>query len=171
MQPNLVEVVDLPPELQRVLWEEVAAAAAAVRQLPGVQKLNIAAIGAFMHRQSSFECTHEPAVYTRWSSCIAGNICSQLHVHVTGRYPGDAAWPGPVSAVGAGATAHHIREARSVFQSETARQHFHFSAMQCYGVGTAEPYKAEQLQQLVSKLKSAIQQQRGSSSKFNQRRD
>ena len=29
-----------------------------------------------------------------------GNVTPQLHVHVVGRRPGDAAWPGPVWGVG-----------------------------------------------------------------------
>ena len=30
-----------------------------------------------------------------------GNVTPQLHLHVVGRRPGDAAWPGPVWGVGA----------------------------------------------------------------------
>lgn len=96
-QNNMVEVIDLPEEAQAQLWREVAAVSAAVRKLPGVKKLNVAAIG---------------------------NICSQLHVHITGRFPGDAAWPGP-----------------------------------CYGVGTAEPFEAHELQNLLTELRRAVQQQ------------
>ena len=40
-----------------------------VRMLPGVEKINVGALG---------------------------NIVRQLHVHVVGRAVGDAAWPGPV---------------------------------------------------------------------------
>lgn len=71
VQPDLVEVVDLPPGLQRVLWEEVAAAAAAVRHLPGVQKLNIAAIGA--SRASSFDTD---AHAHRKLQCRHSNCCA-----------------------------------------------------------------------------------------------
>lgn len=41
----MVEVIDLPEEAQAQLWREVAAVSAAVRELPGVKKLNVAAIG------------------------------------------------------------------------------------------------------------------------------
>jgi diadenosine tetraphosphate (Ap4A) HIT family hydrolase len=40
-----------------------------VRALPGVEKLNVGALG---------------------------NMVPQLHVHVIGRFKGDPAWPGPV---------------------------------------------------------------------------
>jgi diadenosine tetraphosphate (Ap4A) HIT family hydrolase len=32
---------------------------------------------------------------------LLGNVTPQLHAHVVGRRPGDAAWPGPVWGVGA----------------------------------------------------------------------
>jgi hypothetical protein len=62
-------------------------------------------------------------------------------------------------------------EKHAAFSSQILQDQISMSpTMQCYGVGTAEPYKAEQLQQLTSKLKTAIRQQRSSSSKFSQRR-
>ena len=36
---------------------------------------------------------------TRTNVGALGNIVAQLHVHVIGRWPGDAAWPGPVWGV------------------------------------------------------------------------
>ena len=36
---------------------------------------------------------------TRTNVGALGNIVPQLHVHVVGRWPGDAAWPGPVWGV------------------------------------------------------------------------
>lgn len=36
---------------------------------------------------------------TRTNVGALGNIVPQLHVHVIGRWPGDAAWPGPVWGV------------------------------------------------------------------------
>ena len=56
-----------------MLIEEIAAASAFLRALPGVDKLNVGALG---------------------------NIVAQLHVHVVGRAVGDPAWPGPVWGVG-----------------------------------------------------------------------
>lgn len=70
----LVEILDLPPADRAVLMEEIAAVGAAVKAVSGCAKLNVAALG---------------------------NMVSQLHVHVVGRDPGDAAWPGPVFGAGA----------------------------------------------------------------------
>ncbi|TBR38869.1 MULTISPECIES: HIT domain-containing protein [Dyella] len=66
---GLVEIADLPESAQIELWQEVNAAAAALRSVAPFDKLNIGALG---------------------------NIVRQLHVHVVGRREGDAAWPGPV---------------------------------------------------------------------------
>lgn len=70
---GLVEILDLDAAARAVLMEEIAAAAAAVKAASGCAKLNVAALG---------------------------NVVAQLHVHVVGRTPGDAAWPGPVFGVG-----------------------------------------------------------------------
>lgn len=70
---GLVEVMDLAPADRAVLMEEIAAAGAALKAAGGCAKLNVAALG---------------------------NMVSQLHVHLVGRVPGDAAWPGPVFGVG-----------------------------------------------------------------------
>lgn len=66
---GLVEVVDLSAEERAVLWQEVDAAAEALRAVAPCDKLNLGALG---------------------------NIVRQLHVHVVARVEGDAAWPGPV---------------------------------------------------------------------------
>ena len=54
---------------QRLLLAEINRAGSLVRAQPGVEKLNIGALG---------------------------NIVRQLHVHLVGRHSQDAAWPGPV---------------------------------------------------------------------------
>lgn len=63
------EWLDLDGGRQRLLLAEINQAGQLVRARPGVQKLNIGALG---------------------------NIVRQLHVHLIGRHEGDAAWPGPV---------------------------------------------------------------------------
>lgn len=71
---DLVEITDLDGADRVVLIEEIARASETVRALPGVEKINVGALG---------------------------NIVRQLHVHVVGRRVGDAAWPGPVWGAGA----------------------------------------------------------------------
>lgn len=63
------EWLDLDGGRQRLLLAEINQAGQLIRAVPGVQKLNIGALG---------------------------NIVRQLHVHLVGRHDGDAAWPGPV---------------------------------------------------------------------------
>jgi diadenosine tetraphosphate (Ap4A) HIT family hydrolase len=70
---NLREIVDLETQARAALMEEIAAASRFVRGLPGVEKINVGALG---------------------------NIVGQLHVHVLGRAVGDPAWPGPAWGVG-----------------------------------------------------------------------
>ncbi|HEX7758388.1 MAG TPA: HIT domain-containing protein [Caulobacteraceae bacterium] len=72
------ELEDLSPLDRAALMEEVVWAGAAVRAMgqalgAPVAKLNVGALG---------------------------NVTPQLHVHVVGRRPDDAAWPGPVWGVG-----------------------------------------------------------------------
>ncbi len=69
----LRELIDLDAPARLALIEEIASASAFVRALPGVEKLNVAALG---------------------------NVVAQLHIHVLGRTVGDPAWPGPVWGVG-----------------------------------------------------------------------
>ena len=64
----LREIVDLDAAQRATLIEEIAAASRFVQSLPGVEKINVGALG---------------------------NIVAQLHVHVVGRAVGDPAWPGP----------------------------------------------------------------------------
>ena len=66
---GLTELTDLsPPDLGKAMEEVRVASDALGAELP-FAKLNVAAIG---------------------------NVVSQLHIHVIGRSPGDAAWPDPV---------------------------------------------------------------------------
>jgi diadenosine tetraphosphate (Ap4A) HIT family hydrolase len=64
---GLVEITGMTPPERALLMEEAARAGAAIQAL--CAKLNIGALG---------------------------NLVPQLHLHVVGRSPGDAAWPGPV---------------------------------------------------------------------------
>jgi diadenosine tetraphosphate (Ap4A) HIT family hydrolase len=65
---GVTEITDLPPEDRAVLMEEAARAGEIIKSA-GAAKLNLGALG---------------------------NLVPQLHLHVVGRDPGDAAWPGPV---------------------------------------------------------------------------
>ena len=67
------EWLDLDLPQQRLLLDELNAAAGALRAWRACDKLNIGALG---------------------------NIVRQLHVHLVARSEGDAAWPGPVWGVG-----------------------------------------------------------------------
>ncbi len=73
-RPGLVEITDLAADERAMLMEEMALAGAALGAWPGVEKINVGALG---------------------------NIVRQLHAHIIGRRAGDAAWPGPVWGVGA----------------------------------------------------------------------
>lgn len=70
---GLVEIEELTAAERPRLVEEIVLAGAAVRAIGPCEKLNVGALG---------------------------NIVPQLHVHVVGRRPGDAAWPGPVWGFG-----------------------------------------------------------------------
>ena len=63
------EWIDLDGGQQRLLLAEINQISRHLKQKPNVTKLNIGALG---------------------------NIVRQLHVHLIGRFEGDAAWPGPV---------------------------------------------------------------------------
>jgi diadenosine tetraphosphate (Ap4A) HIT family hydrolase len=69
----LSEIIDLDRAERATLIEEIAQASDFVRALPGVEKLNVAALG---------------------------NVVRQLHIHVVGRAVGDPAWPGAVWGAG-----------------------------------------------------------------------
>jgi diadenosine tetraphosphate (Ap4A) HIT family hydrolase len=73
-RPGLVEITDLAAEERVELMEEMADFAKALGALPGIEKINMGALG---------------------------NIVRQLHVHIVGRRLGDTAWPGPVWGAGA----------------------------------------------------------------------
>jgi len=64
-----VEVFDLSPADQALLWREVAHAGLLLKGASGCGKVNVGALG---------------------------NIVSQLHIHIVARTQGDFAWPGPV---------------------------------------------------------------------------
>lgn len=66
---GLMEIYDLTSGDQEQLINEITRLSKIIRSLPGVEKINVAALG---------------------------NITAQLHVHVVGRFKGDPAWPGPV---------------------------------------------------------------------------
>ncbi|MEA5124662.1 HIT domain-containing protein [Xanthomonas floridensis] len=66
---DVSEWIDLDGSQQRLLLAEINQLSQLLRVEPAVTKLNIGALG---------------------------NIVQQLHVHLVGRHPGDAAWPGPV---------------------------------------------------------------------------
>ena len=68
--------LDLDGGQQRLLLGEINQAGQLIRAQPGVEKLNIGALG---------------------------NIVRQFHVHLIGRHEGDPAWPGPVWGQGAAA--------------------------------------------------------------------
>ncbi|MCD7098658.1 HIT family protein [Stenotrophomonas sp. MMGLT7] len=65
---GLREWIDLDGNQQRLLLAEINQVSRLLQREPGVQKLNIGALG---------------------------NIVQQLHIHLIGRREGDAAWPGP----------------------------------------------------------------------------
>ena len=67
--PGAAEWIDLDGGQQRLLLAEINQVSRHLKQKPNVTKLNIGALG---------------------------NIVRQLHVHLIGRFEGDAAWPGPV---------------------------------------------------------------------------
>ena len=66
---DIAEWIELDGNQQRLLLAEINQISRHLKQKPNVTKLNIGALG---------------------------NIVRQLHVHLIGRFEGDAAWPGPV---------------------------------------------------------------------------
>lgn len=65
---NASEWIELDGQQQRLLLAEINQTGRALKAQPGVEKLNIGALG---------------------------NMVRQLHVHLIGRHRGDDAWPGP----------------------------------------------------------------------------
>jgi diadenosine tetraphosphate (Ap4A) HIT family hydrolase len=72
-QDGLSELVDLSAADRAILMEEIVAVSQAMVGSPGVEKINVGALG---------------------------NVVRQLHVHVIARNALDPAWPGPVWGVG-----------------------------------------------------------------------
>ena len=68
-RPGAVEMCDLSADDQQQLMAEIVQLSNLIRPLSGVEKLNVGNLG---------------------------NMVTQLHVHVIGRFKGDPAWPGPV---------------------------------------------------------------------------
>lgn len=68
-RPGVIEMADLTPDDQAQMMREIVQLTGLVRALPGVEKINVGNLG---------------------------NMVTQLHVHVIGRFKGDPAWPGPV---------------------------------------------------------------------------
>ena len=67
--PGAVELFGLAPGDADQVWAEIQALGTLVAGLPGVDKVNIGALG---------------------------NMVRQLHIHIIGRNDNDPAWPGPV---------------------------------------------------------------------------
>ncbi len=51
-----MEVTDLTEEQQQQLWRETAAVSSVIQKLPGVKKLNVAAIGEASYQTCSRLC-------------------------------------------------------------------------------------------------------------------
>ncbi len=66
---RLTEIHELADSDRETLMEEIARAGAALKTYSNAAKINVGALG---------------------------NLVPQLHIHIVGRNPGDAAWPGPV---------------------------------------------------------------------------
>ncbi|MCJ2014349.1 HIT domain-containing protein [Methylobacterium sp. J-076] len=71
--PGVSEITDLPEPEAAMLWQETRLASGVMQALAKPDKVNVAALG---------------------------NVVSQLHVHVVGRFRSDPAWPGPVWGFG-----------------------------------------------------------------------
>ena len=67
------EIDELSTAERSVLIEEIACVSGVIRELYHPVKINVGALG---------------------------NLVSQLHVHVIGRFPKDRAWPGPIWGTG-----------------------------------------------------------------------
>ena len=71
--PDISEWHHLPQDQQSAVMAEISAVSDVIEALPGITKLNVGALG---------------------------NRVPQLHIHVLGRHPDDAAWPDPVWGFG-----------------------------------------------------------------------
>jgi len=72
-RPDLAEITDLSEPDSAALWQEIRIATGVMQALAKPDKVNVGALG---------------------------NIVTQLHVHVVGRFRSDPAWPGPVWGFG-----------------------------------------------------------------------
>jgi diadenosine tetraphosphate (Ap4A) HIT family hydrolase len=82
-RPAVSEITDLPEPDAAALWQEIPLATGVMQALAKPDKINIGALG---------------------------NVVSQLHVHVIGRFLSDPAWPGPVWGFGSRTPyPHHAR--------------------------------------------------------------
>jgi diadenosine tetraphosphate (Ap4A) HIT family hydrolase len=68
-KPDLTEIIDLEPQEQAQLMEEITSVSKHIKTVTGCDKLNVGALG---------------------------NQVAQLHVHVIARSKTDPAWPNPV---------------------------------------------------------------------------
>ena len=66
---RLTEITDLSEADSAMLWQEIRLATGVMQALSKPDKVNLGALG---------------------------NVVSQLHVHIVGRFRSDPAWPGPV---------------------------------------------------------------------------
>jgi diadenosine tetraphosphate (Ap4A) HIT family hydrolase len=92
------ELEDLTPEQRGLLLDEVLAAGHAVR-----------AVGLALGREVA-----------KLNIGQLGNVTPQLHVHVVGRRPDDAAWPGPVWGNGTAAAYAPADLARAISAAKEA---------------------------------------------------
>lgn len=84
--PGLTDLHDLPTACAPALFAEVGLVSRALKAEFKVRKINVAALG---------------------------NQVPQLHVHVIGRHPEDAAWPQPVWNAGPGGASAAVQEERA----------------------------------------------------------
>ena len=89
---GIAEWMELDGNQQRLLLAEINQAGRLLRNEPGVEKLNVGALG---------------------------NVVRQFHVHLVGRHAGDPAWPGPVWGNG---TAERFSAAQRAARTEAWQQ-------------------------------------------------
>ncbi|WP_049757476.1 HIT domain-containing protein [Candidatus Puniceispirillum marinum] len=75
---DMTELHDLSPDKQQILLQLAASIGAGIKTTP---------------------MPNLPAI-TKINTALIGNIVSQLHLHIVGRHPDDAAWPAPVWGMG-----------------------------------------------------------------------
>ncbi len=68
-RPNLIELVDLTPEMQGMLMEEISLVSEFLKEYYRPYKINVASLG---------------------------NVVRQLHIHIIARFQDDRAWPNPI---------------------------------------------------------------------------